>query len=257
MLRIDDLDPPRVRPGATDTILRALEILGLQWDGEVQYQNNRHEAYQAGLEILQDKQLVYACACPRKLVKGRPYPGTCRDRELDPDSGHALRLIISESTIQLEDRLRGMVVLDLRQTTGDFIIRRSDKLFAYHLATVIDDEWQGITDIVRGGDLLEATFCQTYLQLCLDLPRPDYCHLPVATDKHGRKISKSDSERDVLAGYPPTGLLLDALRFLGQGPAQELSGGTVAEIIQWGIDNWRIDRIPEECEIEVAIDREE
>ena len=257
LVRIDDLDPPRVRPGAADTILRSLELLGLQWDGELQYQNSRQEAYQAGLELLQEKQLLYPCICPRKLVKGRPYPGTCRGRKLEPGEGHALRIIIGEAAIQLDDRQHGKVDLDLRQVTGDFIIRRSDTLFAYHLATVIDDDWQGITDIVRGGDLLEAAFCQVYLQMCLDLPRPGYCHVPVAVDKHGRKISKSDSTRDVLAGYPPAELLLDALRFLGQEPVQELSGGTVAEIIQWSIENWRIDRIPKDREIRVAADREE
>lgn len=252
LVRIDDLDSPRVRPGAADAILSSLELLGLHWDGEIQYQNNRHEAYRAGLDMLWANQLIYACACPRKLVKGRPYPGTCRSRELEPDTGHALRLIIAENDIRLEDKLQGGVVRDLRQTTGDFIVRRSDNLFAYHMATVIDDAWQGVTDIVRGGDLLEAAFCQVYLQTCLNLPRPDYCHVPVAVDKYGRKISKSDSRQDVLAGYPPGMLLLDALRFLGQDPVQELSTASAAEIIHWGIENWRIDRIPRSLEITVA-----
>lgn len=252
LVRIDDLDTPRTRPGAGDAILSSLELLGLHWDGEIQYQNTRHDAYQAGLDILRAKQLIYPCACPRKLVKGRPYPGTCRERNLNAEAGHALRLITGDSVIRLEDRMQGMVVRDLKQITGDFIIRRSDSLFAYHLATVIDDDWQKVTDVVRGGDLMNATICQAYLQSCLDLPRPRYCHLPVAVDHAGRKISKSNLEQDVLHGYPPAGLIRDALCFLGHSPDPGLADGPVEEIIQWGIDHWQVEKIPKDREIRVA-----
>jgi len=252
LVRIDDLDTPRVRPGASDSILRTLEMLGLHWDNEIQYQSTRHDAYQAGLDLLQSKQLAYPCTCPRKLVKGRPYPGTCRDRKPDYESEHAIRVIVGEAAICLEDRVHGKVIRNLRKTTGDFIIRRSDNLFAYHLATVIDDSWQNITDIVRGGDLIDSTMCQIYLQSCLGLSRPGYCHLPVAVDQHGQKISKSNLHQDVLGGYPPANLLLDAFRFLGHSPDQELDACSVPEIIQWGIDNWQPEKIPRDREILVT-----
>lgn len=251
LVRIDDLDPPRNRPEAGDSILTTLEMLGLYWDGEIQYQSMRHDAYQAALDVLQAKQLVYPCTCPRKLVKGRPYPGTCRNREQVPDTEHALRLITEDNKTFLNDRIHGTVVRNLRKMTGDFIVRRSDNLFAYHLATVIDDDWQNVTDVVRGGDLVDATMCQIYLQSCLDINRPGYCHLPVAVDQFGRKISKSNLEQDVLSGCPPARLLVDALCFLGHTPDQAVTEGPVEEIIQWGIDNWQIERIPKDREIRV------
>lgn len=253
LVRIDDLDSPRVKPGAADAILRALDLLGLHWDGDIHYQSKRQPAYQAGLDALAARQLIYPCNCPRKLVKGRPYPGTCRRRNHKNAPGLALRLITGDGDTHLVDKIQGDIIRNLGHTTGDFIVRRSDNFFAYHLATVIDDAWQKVTDIVRGGDLLDAALCQAYLQSCLDLPHPAYCHLPVAVDGNGRKISKSDQARDVLRGCPPEKLLLQALRFLGHAPDSGLAGGSVQEIIQWGISNWQITRVPKQQEIRVAI----
>lgn len=253
LVRFDDLDTPRVKPGSADAIIKALDILGLHWDGDICYQSTRQAAYQAALDILAARQLVYSCSCPRKLVKGRPYPGTCRARhhKIAPDL--ALRLITGDGDTRLVDRIQGEIIRNLGQTTGDFIVRRSDNFVAYHLATVIDDGWQKVTDIVRGGDLLEATPCQTYLQSCLDLPGPAYCHLPVAVDRNGNKISKSRLDRDVLHGYPPSKLLLQALRFLGHDPGPDIDSGSVDEIIQWGIDNWQITDIPRQKKIRSPI----
>lgn len=245
LLRIDDLDPPRVRPGVTDAILHTLESLGLKWDGEVLYQSRRGEAYREGLRVLEEKKKLYRCYCPRRLTRGRPYPGTCRRRKDSPASRrYALRVITGADEVGFHDGIQGQFGLSLQDESGDFIIRRADGLFAYHLANVVDDAWQGITHVVRGADLLAATPAQIYLQDLLGLPSPLYRHVPVALRRDGSKISKSADAGHSLQHASPVQVLLHALRFLGQEPEPVLEQAGLDELLDWAARHWRLDAVP-------------
>ena len=243
LLRIEDIDTPRVRAGADRKIINTLEILGLEWDGDIVYQGNRLDHYQRALEVLQDKGLLYRCYCPRRITRGKPYPGTCRTRPGRDSKPHSLRIITPERPVSFDDAIQGRLTGRLNELTGDFILRRSDGLFAYNLAVVIDDAAQGITHIVRGADLLDTTFNQVHLQSVLNLPAPGYAHHPLVLDENGKKISKQDGATDVLAGVSPATVLLQALRFLGQNPGQKLNGAGKRDILAWAIDHWAIEAV--------------
>lgn len=246
LLRIDDLDPPRIRPGAVDNILYTLETLGLYWDGEVAYQSRRGEAYRTALETLRERGLVYPCYCPRRLTRGRPYPGTCRTREKPAATArrHALRVLAGEARIGFDDAVQGSFSQSLQEETGDFIVCRADGLIAYHLANVVDDAWLGITHLVRGADLLPATPPQRRLQQLLGLPVPAYCHVPVALTPAGIKISKSADAEEALQHAGSAAVLVHALRFLGQSPAPELARAAPREVLDWARVHWRRDAVP-------------
>ncbi len=252
LVRMEDLDRTRELPGAADAILRDLEALGLTWDGAVEYQSNRDEAYQEAVERLQRDGLAYPCACSRADLRrsGRPgregpvYPGTCRHGLAPGCSRRTLRLRTSPSPIAIHDRAQGPVRQNIEAEIGDFVIHRADGHFAYQLAVVVDDAWQGITDVVRGADLLLSTPRQVYLQRLLGLPEPRYLHLPLAVGPDGRKLSKR------LASQPinpkrPLPLLLMALAHLGQTlPAESLGG--VEELFAWALAHWDPAAIPGE-----------
>lgn len=198
LLRIEDIDPPREQPGAKDWILRALASHGLCWDGEPMLQSSRDAAYQAALDRLADAGMLFRCTCTRQDLRahGGVYPGTCRDRGMAPlpaGTPHALRVRVPDgeaARIRFEDRLRGDCVFDLAAEQGDFVVRRKDGLWAYQLAVVVDDAEQGITDVVRGVDLLDSTPRQIHLQHLLGLPTPRYLHGPILVDTRGDKLSK-------------------------------------------------------------------
>jgi len=250
-VRIDDLDPPRVAPGAIDAILRALEVYGLVWDGAVQYQRQRSEAYAAALAELQRLGLVYACACSRREIAdssiGRPgapvYPGTCRAGLAPGKAARALRVDTRGASMGFEDRLQGTVMQDLEREAGDFIVQRADGLFAYQLAAVVDDTELGITDIVRGADLLDSTLRQVYLQRLLELPMPRYLHLPVAVNALGEKLSKQTLAPPLDIAHPQPALV-QALGFLNHSPPEALRGAKTQEILAWAVQNWSIARLP-------------
>lgn len=191
-LRIEDLDPPREVPGADAAILRCLDAHGLGWDGPVVFQSERSEAYAAALDHLRQEGLVYPCDCPRRALRerGGPYPGTCRERASPPPGNHAIRFRVPEAPIAFEDRLHGPHCEALGTSSGDFVLQRRDGLWAYQLAVVVDDAAQGITDIVRGEDLLSSTARQIALQKALAYPTPRYLHLPLVVDAAGRKWAK-------------------------------------------------------------------
>lgn len=243
LLRIEDIDTPRVRAGADRKIIDTLEILGLEWDGDIVYQGNRLDHYQRALEVLQDKGLLYRCYCPRRITRGKPYPGTCRTRPGRDSKPHSLRIITPERPVSFDDAIQGRLTGRLNELTGDFILRRSDGLVAYNLAVVIDDAAQGVTHIVRGADLTDTTFNQAYLQSVLNLPIPEYAHHPLVLDEDGKKISKQDGATDVLAGASPETVLLQALRFSGQNPGQGLNGAGKRDILAWAVDHWKIEAV--------------
>ena len=153
LVRIEDIDPPREVPGAAARILSALEHYGLHWDGQVIYQSQRHDAYRAALDLLQRQGLSYYCTCTRSRIQhiGGLYDGHCRDLQLGPQ-GAAIRLRQTAPVYGFHDRLQGELHADPALAGEDFIIRRRDGLFAYNLAVVIDDHFQGVTEIVRGSD---------------------------------------------------------------------------------------------------------
>ncbi|TVQ48432.1 MAG: tRNA glutamyl-Q(34) synthetase GluQRS [Gammaproteobacteria bacterium] len=198
LVRIEDIDPPREVPGAADDILRQLEAAGLHWDGEVVRQSTRLARYRDIAHSLVETRAAFPCSCSRREIaadpasgpRGTRYPGTCRTAPRSRRGPHALRLRVSHGTQAFMDQLQGRQACDLATETGDFVIWRKDDLPAYHLAVVIDDAEQGVTEIVRGTDLLEATHPHRELQRRLQLPTPDYLHVPVLVDSHGAKLSK-------------------------------------------------------------------
>lgn len=248
LLRIEDLDPPREPPGAADAIISALEAFGLYWDGPVLFQSRRIEAYEAALEQLRAAGSAYPCACSRKdieaenLRRGRPgargYPGTCRERP--PPPGHETRIMrvrANSGWLGLEDRLQGVFGQDLQADVGDFVIRRREGYIAYQLAVVVDDADQGITDVVRGIDLLDSTPRQLWLQALLSLPTPRYMHLPVVVRADGEKLSKQTGA----AGVEPreaADMAWRILHELRQAPPAELRGAPPGELWSWAVPHW-------------------
>ncbi|MBT9613350.1 MAG: tRNA glutamyl-Q(34) synthetase GluQRS [Burkholderiales bacterium] len=259
-LRIDDLDPPRVSPGATDAILRALEAYGMAWDGAVQYQRQRGEAYAAALLALQRLGVVYPCACTRREIAdssvGRPgapiYPGTCRAGLAPGKRARALRIDTRGVNVGIEDRLQGAVTQNLEREAGDFIVQRADGLFAYQLAAVVDDAALGITDIVRGADLLDSTLRQVYLQRMLGLSQPRYLHLPVAINALGEKLSKQTLAPPLDIARPQPALI-QALKFLNHPPPQALQGAETQALLAWAVQSWSVARIPNVRSLEPQI----
>ena len=245
LLRIEDIDTPRVRTGADRQIINTLEMLGLEWDGAIIYQSKRLDFYEQALALLADGDLLYRCYCPRKITKGKPYPGTCRTLANQDEKPHSLRVKTPDRPIIFDDIIQGCLAGRLNELTGDFILRRSDGLIAYNLAVVIDDAYQKITRVVRGADLLDTTFNQIYLQSILNQPTPAYAHHPLAIEDSGKKISKQDGATDVLAGVAPETVLLRALRFLGQSPNPKLAHAEKRDILAWAVCYWEIDAVPD------------
>ena len=250
-LRIDDLDAPRVAPGAVTAILQALEVYGLIWDGAVHYQSGRAAAYAQAFEQLRADGLIYACACSRREIADSQvapdlagiYPGHCRAGAPGDKPVRGWRLVTHGACVQFEDRLQGRIEQDLEKSTGDFILRRADGSFAYQLAAVVDDAALGVSDAVRGADLLDSTARQIYIQQLLGLPRPRYLHLPVAVNALGEKLSKQTlaTPLDVLTPLPT---LLRALDFLGQAAPPASAALSVDQLINWSIAHWDAGRIP-------------
>lgn len=244
LLRMEDIDPPREAPGAQAAILHTLESYGLEWDGEVTYQSQRHDAYAEVVQRLFSMGLAYACTCSRKQLEGYNgiYPGLCRN------AGHAqhdaaIRLRVPELIYRFADRVQGPFEQHLGREVGDFVIRRRDGLYAYQLAVVLDDAWQGVTDIVRGADLLDNTPRQLYLQELLGLSQPRYLHVPLITQPDGHKLGKSYRS----APLPPeqaTALILRALRALGQVTDPAMALARPEEVLAHAARQWTSSAIP-------------
>lgn len=251
LLRMEDVDAPRCSAAAAGEILRTLEACGFAWDGEVVWQSRRAEAYAAALARLKQAGRVFACACSRKELAdslvapdgAAIYPGTCRPGLPPARAARAWRLRVGDARIEFDDAIQGRIGSDLGREAGDFILLRADGLFAYQLAVVVDDAAAGITDVVRGADLLASTARQIFLQQCLGLPTPRYAHLPVAVNAAGEKLSKQTRAAAVDIARPGP-MLCAALEFLGQKPPAELCGANVAELWAWAAANWRLDRVP-------------
>lgn len=251
LVRIEDLDPPRVVPGAADDILRTLKACGMEWDGPVVSQSSRSAAYHVALHRLREKNLVYPCACSRRDiadsawagVEGPVYPGTCRNGIAQGRTARAQRLDTRGAVIRFEDAVQGPVATDLEKECGDFVLYRADGVYAYQLAVVVDDAEQGITDIVRGADLLLSTPRHIYIRQLLELPQARHAHLPIAVNAQGEKLSKQTLATPIDA-QKPLPALFASLSFLGQQPPRELAHGTVKELWTWATENWSLERVP-------------
>jgi glutamyl-Q tRNA(Asp) synthetase len=250
-VRIEDVDAPRSRSEAADAIISALERYGFEWDGAIVRQSQRTALYASALETLRERGLVYACACTRKELENAPlgtsgeriYPGTCRHgiaRDARP-SACAWRMRVADEPVGFVDRLHGLQRQNLNLDSGDFVIRRSDGLFAYQLAVVVDDADQGVTHVVRGADLLASTPRQIWLQRQLRLPTPSYLHHAVAIDVHGAKLSKQTGAAAL--SDKPLGALMQAWLFLGQRAASS-TPASVAEFWHWAHRTWDATRLP-------------
>ncbi len=251
LVRMEDLDPPREVPGAADEILRTLEAFGLHWDGAVMYQSRRHGVYEAAMKMLERLDAIYPCACSRREiadsnvsgVDGPVYPGTCRDGIAPGRAPRAWRVRVNGRAVEFVDAVQGRLARDLAADFGDFVVRRADGFFAYQLAVVVDDAAQGITEVVRGADLIESTPRQIHLQKLLGLPTPDYLHLPVALSKQREKLSKQTFAAPADITHPVP-LLCQVLRFLGQEVPPELAEGSIEDFWRWAITHWDVKRVP-------------
>ncbi|CBG86928.1 tRNA glutamyl-Q(34) synthetase GluQRS [Citrobacter rodentium] len=244
-VRIEDIDPPREVPGAADAILRQLEHYGLHWNGEVLWQSRRHEAYREALAWLYDQGLSYYCTCTRARIQsiGGIYDGHCRELCNGPQQA-AVRIKQQHPVTRFYDRLRGEIQADERLAREDFIIHRRDGLFAYNLAVVVDDHFQGVTEIVRGADLIEPTVRQISLYQQFGWTPPDYVHLPLALNAHGAKLSKQNHAPALPPGDPRP-VLLAALRFLGQHTEAEWQALPVEQLLRLAVTHWRLTAVPE------------
>jgi len=249
-VRIEDLDPPREQQGAADEILYTLEALGLTWDGPVWRQSARHVAYEAALGRLRELGAIYACRCSRREISdssvhgidGPIYPGTCRNRPADNNAKHSLRVRTDATTVSFDDRWQGRIDRDLAGDYGDFIVRRADGLFAYQLAVVVDDAAQGITEVVRGVDLLESTPRQIHLQRLLRLPTPSFAHHAVVVNDDGQKLSKQTQAKPIDARRDGIAVLKRALEFLGQ-PVGWVRDCDRQDFWRVAAQQWRSDRL--------------
>lgn len=201
LVRMEDLDTPRVVPGSAEEILEALRRYGFVWDRPVVVQSQRLALYEAAIELLRAKGLVYDCACSRAELQRAAsaplggeaiYPGTCRDGLPPGRVARAVRFRAPDEVIAFDDLAMGRIEENVAAMTGDFVVKRADGVFAYQLAVVVDDAEQGVTQVVRGGDLLSSTARQIALQRALELPTPAYAHLPLVVGEDGAKIGKRD-----------------------------------------------------------------
>ncbi|PTO63685.1 tRNA glutamyl-Q(34) synthetase GluQRS [Vibrio splendidus] len=246
LVRMEDLDPPREMAGAADLILKTLEAYHLFWDGEVVYQSQRHGLYQAQIDQWVADNQAYYCQCTRKQIKslGGFYNGHCRNAGLIDSGEQAVRLCMDFPVESFDDVRHSTIQIPKALAEEDFIIKRRDGLFAYNLAVVLDDIDQGVTEVVRGADLIEPTGRQISLYKTLKQKTVSYLHLPLATDGLGNKLSKQNHATAIDLDNPkPT--LLDAMRFLGFGIPRALCEASMDEILLWGTQQWNVSQLPD------------
>lgn len=258
LLRMEDLDTPRNVPGAAGDILRTLEAFGFEWEGEVVYQSQRGDLYDAALRKLAAQDAIFPCACSRReisdssviAVDGPIYPGTCRHGMAAGKTARAMRMRTQPGMIEFVDGVQGNICQDVAREVGDFVLRRADGVVAYQLAVVVDDAEQGISKIVRGADLLASTPRQIYLQRLLGYATPNYVHLPVATNAAGEKLSKQTLARAI--DEKNVGLWLwRALDFLGQSPPVELRQASHEPLWAWALGHWSLAKVAKRTAIAV------
>lgn len=240
-LRLDDLDTPRNVAGATTSILKTLETLGLHWDGQVDYQSLHIDEYHAVLENLLVDEKIYRCQCSRKNLTPI-YTQTCRNQQIPFNIPHSLRIKTDARQISFNDGLQGQISHNLASQHGDFILKRRDNIIAYQFAVVLDDFRQNINHVVRGMDLLHETPKQIFLQQILNLPTPHYVHVPILVNEKGEKLSKQTLAAAVDLTAPNL-VLFNLLQLLNQNPPRLLQTENVEIILKWAIENWQLTRV--------------
>ncbi len=254
LVRIEDIDPPREVKGAAANILSSLEAFGLEWDDSVLYQHTRLDAYQAQIDDWLSKSQAYYCNCSRKEIKemGGIYQANCRKLNQIPHQGaFAIRLTLDEPISSFEDLHLGLQQLNPAMAAEDFIIKRRDGLFAYNLAVVLDDIYQGITEVVRGADLIEPTGRQMSLYKKLHKAPVRYLHLPLALNHEGHKLSKQNHARPIDVKNPAS-TLAAALAFLGHPLPKDLEGAPVSLSLQWAKKEWQLAKVPKTSSVITA-----
>ena len=248
LVRMEDIDTPRMQTGAADGILRTLERYQLLWDGDVWVQSHRIDRYQQVLELLKQQQLTYACNCTRSRIQslGQGYDGFCRDKQLT-EGQLAWRLKAPATASDFTDQLVGEVHIPVALAAEDYTLKRRDGLFAYQLVVVVDDMDQGITEVVRGADLIDLTTRQQALFQLLGAQAPAYLHLPLAVTEPGFKLSKQN-HAPAVEFWPVSQTLAAVLRFLGHPPPAELTGADAEELLTWACSAWQIQQVPKQNE---------
>lgn len=244
LVRIEDIDPPREPPGADVRILRALERYGFAWDGPVLYQSRNAARHHALVDELIARGEAYPCGCSRRALAGARrgplgvvYPGTCRNGTRATRT--AIRLRTTPEPVEFDDRLQGRQCQRLEPESGDFVIRRREGFIAYQLAVAADDAEQGITEVVRGIDLMDSTPRQVHVQRRLGFATPAYAHFPVAINARGEKLGKSTGAPAVPLADPRP-VMAEALRVLGQATPPDLAAASLDSIWSWAVDHWNI-----------------
>lgn len=241
LLRIEDIDPPREIAGSASRIINDLSRLGMEPDSPVLYQSSRLDAYQQALNQLLDKGLAYPCACSRKdLPASGIYPGKCKNGILGGKEPRSIRFCVNGNLCEFTDQLQGHISDAPADIKGDFIIHRADGLFAYQLAVVVDDDFQAVTQVVRGADLLDSTSRQICLQKALGFVSPDYLHLPLAVSCDGKKLGKRYQD-DPVESQHPAKTIKEVLHFLGQNSPDGLS---LNALWDWALEHWDRALIP-------------
>lgn len=253
LLRIEDLDPPRTVAGAAAQMIRLLERLGFEWDGEIVYQSRRTARYDQVVQQLRDQQQLFDCSCSRREIllsaphpgeEGPIYSGLCRQGPVGSRAELAMRLRVADQTIVYRDQICGPQQQYLPREVGDFVLRRADGLFAYQLAVVVDDIDSGVTQVVRGADLLSSTARQIYLYQCLQHPAPEYYHLPLALGPDQEKLSKRHGVAAVVTEQNGSLALWHALLFLGQSVPESLQLAPARQLLDWACMHFSVERIP-------------
>jgi glutamyl-Q tRNA(Asp) synthetase len=252
LLRIEDVDSQRCQQTHAVSIIKTLDSYGFEWDGEIIYQSQRSEAYQTALDSIVDK--IYPCSCTRKELRQNSsstskysytYPGFCRDGIKNlANHNQSIRLRTDQNPICFTDQCQPQEFCQNIETdVGDFIVKRSDGMFAYHLAVVVDDHWQQVNHIVRGSDLFDNTPRQLYLQSLLAYSQPQYLHIPVAVDTQGKKLSKQNLSPEIPT-HQRRSTLIEALNFLGQKVPDESNFSSLDDLWKWAKQNWDTKNIP-------------
>ncbi len=251
LLRIEDVDLTRTVNGASAEIIATLARYGFLWDGPIITQSQRTALYEAALSQLRAQSLAYPCTCSRKEIadsstiqgiEGAIYPGTCLRHPIKSRIQPAWRLKTSDSRITFEDRILGRLQQNMATDIGDFVIKRADGLFSYQLAVVVDDALQGVTQVVRGADLLHSTSRQIYLQHVLQYPTPTYAHVPLVKNAEGQKLSKQTLASSI-ANDNVVETLFCALIFLRQSPPEALKTASLDAFWRWAIEHWQSDAL--------------
>ncbi len=256
LLRIEDVDTQREQKGASQSIISSLESYGFEWDGEVTFQSQRSEFYKVALESI--KNFIYPCSCTRKSLMASTgsysyiYPGFCRNGIIDSTKNKSIRLLSNEDAICFTDQCQEKEYCqNINKEIGDFILKRSDGLWAYQLAVVVDDALQDVTEVVRGADLFDNTPRQIYLQKLLGYPQPQYLHFPVAVDASGKKLSKQNLSPEIPANQKRA-TLVSALAFLGQAPPTADEFSSLDDLWRWAFLNWDAKNIPKVMTLAIA-----